>query len=113
MVPPPTFKADAPLKALVFDSHYDSYKGAVAYVRIVEGEMKADDILYAMSTKTTIKPVEIGYFSPTMLPTKLLGNAEVGYICYRTKKRFLNAASVIRLLWRNGLLLKNCRLSTR
>lgn len=79
-VPPPVGDATLPLKALVFDSHYDSYKGAVAYVRIVEGELNANDVLIAMTTRTIIKPVEIGYFSPTMLPTKILGNSEVGYI---------------------------------
>ncbi|MBN2048753.1 MAG: elongation factor 4 [Anaerolineaceae bacterium] len=79
-VPPPKGRADEPLKALVFDSHYDSYKGVVAYVRIVEGQLNTDDTLVAMSTKTTIKPVEIGYFSPNMLATKMLDNSEVGYI---------------------------------
>ena len=79
-IPPPKGDADAPLKALVFDSHYDSYKGTVAYVRVIEGQLNAADDLLVMSTRTPIKPVEIGYFSPNMKPTKLLDNAEVGYI---------------------------------
>ena len=79
-VPPPRGNPNAPLKALVFDSHYDSYKGAIAYIRIVEGQMKETDVLLAMTTKTIIKPIEIGYFSPTMEPTEMLDNSEVGYI---------------------------------
>ncbi|NSW51931.1 MAG: elongation factor 4 [Anaerolineae bacterium] len=79
-VPPPHGRQDEPLKALVFDSHYDSYKGTVAYVRVVEGQLNAQDTLLAMSTNIVIRPVEIGYFSPVMKPTDLLDNAEVGYI---------------------------------
>lgn len=79
-IPPPKGNPDAPLQALVFDSHYDSYKGTVAYVRVIEGQLNAADDLLVMSTKTPIKPVEIGYFSPNMKPIQLLDNAEVGYI---------------------------------
>ena len=79
-IPPPKGDTEASLKALVFDSHYDSYKGTVAYIRVIEGQLQANQDLLVMSNKTAIKPVEIGYFSPNMKPTKLLDNAEVGYI---------------------------------
>jgi GTP-binding protein LepA len=79
-IPPPQGNPDGALKALVFDSHYDSYKGTVAYVRIVDGQLRHTDELMVMSNKTAIKPVEIGYFAPAMKPTTLLDNAEVGYV---------------------------------
>jgi len=69
-----------PLRALVFDSHYDSYKGVVAYIRVVEGSFKSTDVLRMMITKMDMKPVEIGIFSPSMKPTLTLGSGEVGYI---------------------------------
>jgi GTP-binding protein LepA len=79
-IPPPKGDANAALKALVFDSHYDSYKGTVAYIRVIEGQLQSNEDLLVMSNRIPIKPVEIGYFSPNMHPTPLLDNAEVGYI---------------------------------
>jgi GTP-binding protein LepA len=79
-VPPPRVDESAALRALVFDSHYDSYKGVIAYVRVVEGQINANDTLRMMATATTIKPVEIGIFAPTMKPVKTLSAGEVGYV---------------------------------
>ncbi|HEY5728579.1 MAG TPA: translation elongation factor 4 [Anaerolineales bacterium] len=79
-VPPPKDEDDAPLRALIFDSHYDSYKGVIAYVRIVEGSLKSTDILRMFATKADMRPVEIGIFSPSMKPVQALGSGEVGYI---------------------------------
>ena len=79
-VPPPKDLDDAPLRALVFDSHYDSYKGVVAYIRVVEGSFKSNDVLRMFSTREEMRPVEIGIFAPTMKPTDSLGSGEVGYI---------------------------------
>jgi GTP-binding protein LepA len=79
-VPPPKDEDDAPLRALIFDSHYDSYKGVIAYVRIVEGSLKSNDILRMFATKADMRPVEIGIFAPGMKPVKSLGSGEVGYI---------------------------------
>jgi GTP-binding protein LepA len=79
-VPPPEDKNEAPLRALVFDSHYDSYKGVIAYVRVMEGQIKAGETLRMMSTKVDMKPVEIGIFSPGMKPVQSLSAGEVGYI---------------------------------
>ncbi|MCP4139484.1 MAG: elongation factor 4 [Chloroflexi bacterium] len=79
-VPAPAGKPDAPLRALIFDTHYDSYKGVIAYVRVVDGSLKHTDTLNLMATKTDLKPVEIGIFAPTMKTTKSLTAGEVGYI---------------------------------
>jgi len=79
-VPPPKDADDSPLRALIFDSHYDSYKGVVAYIRVIEGSFKATDVLRMMITKMDMKPVEIGIFAPGMKPVQRLGSGEVGYI---------------------------------
>ncbi|MEW5827290.1 MAG: translation elongation factor 4 [Chloroflexota bacterium] len=79
-VPPPKGVDDVPLRALVFDSHYDSYKGVIAYVRVVEGQVNAGETLRMMATGSSIKPVEIGIFAPTMKPVKALSAGEVGYV---------------------------------
>ena len=79
-VPPPKDLDNAPLRALVFDSHYDSYKGVVAYIRVVEGSFKHNDVLRMFSTREEMRPVEIGIFAPNMKPTDSLGSGEVGYI---------------------------------
>jgi GTP-binding protein LepA len=79
-IPPPKGEDDAPLEALIFDSHYDSYKGVVAYVRVFNGSIKREDQLLMMSTKVKTSPVEIGIFAPNMTPVKILSSGEVGYI---------------------------------
>jgi len=79
-IPAPPIETQAPLRALVFDSHYDSYKGVIAYVRVMEGEIKAAETLRMMSTKVDVKPVELGIFSPRMKPVQSLSAGEVGYI---------------------------------
>src|SRR5574338_835779 len=79
-IPPPRDADDAPLRALIFDSHYDSYKGVIAYVRVFEGSFKATDVLHLFATGADMKPVEIGIFAPGMKPVQSLGSGEVGYI---------------------------------
>jgi GTP-binding protein LepA len=79
-VPPPRDADDEPLRALIFDSHYDSYKGVIAYIRVFEGSFKSNDILHLFATGADMKPVEIGIFSPGMKPVQSLGSGEVGYI---------------------------------
>jgi len=79
-VPPPQDADDAPLQALVFDSHYDSYKGVIAYVRVFQGSFKNTDILHLFATQADMKPVEIGIFAPGMKSVDRLGSGEVGYI---------------------------------
>ena len=79
-VPPPKGDPDAPLQALIFDSHYDSYKGVIAYVRIVNGALDRRTPLRMMSTGIAYDPVEIGVFAPTMCEVERLSAGEVGYI---------------------------------
>ena len=79
-VPPPKDADDVPLRALVFDSHYDSYKGVIAYIRVVEGSFNSTDVLRMFSTREDMRPVEIGIFAPSMKPMERLGSGEVGYI---------------------------------
>lgn len=79
-IPAPKDADGAPLRALIFDSHYDSYKGVIAYIRVMEGSLKATDVLRMMITKTDMKPVEIGIFAPGMKPVTTIGSGEVGYI---------------------------------
>jgi len=79
-IQPPEDADDAPLRALVFDSHYDSYKGVIAYIRVFEGSFKPTDVLHLFATGADMKPVEIGIFAPGMKPVQSLGSGEVGYI---------------------------------
>jgi GTP-binding protein LepA len=79
-VPPPKGDVSASLRALIFDSHYDSYKGVIAYVRVVEGRIGKTDQFRLMATNAVSDPVEIGTFSPGMTPTDELSAGEVGYI---------------------------------
>jgi GTP-binding protein LepA len=79
-VPPPKVIDEAPLRALVFDSHYDSYKGVVAYVRLMEGVANPTDTLRLMASGVELKPVEVGIFDPGLRPTQGLTAGEVGYI---------------------------------
>lgn len=78
-VPAPTGNPDAPARALIFDSVYDSYRGIVTYIRMVDGELKSREKLHMMGIGMTHDPIEIGAISPDMMPTKALGAGEVGY----------------------------------
>jgi GTP-binding protein LepA len=79
-VPAPRGLPDAPLRALIFDSHYDSYKGVVAYVRIVDGRLTSELTLKLMSNGRTFEPLEMGVFTPGMTSVDILDTAEVGYV---------------------------------
>ncbi len=79
-VPPPKGQVDAKTRALIFDSHYDSYKGVVAYIRVFEGAISSRDELYLMIHQANVKPVEIGVFVPTMKTIDKLEAGDVGYI---------------------------------
>jgi GTP-binding protein LepA len=79
-IPPPGGEIDVPPRALIFDSHYDSYKGVIAYVRVFEGTIRKTDALRMMATGVDTAPVEIGVFSPGMKPVDSLTVGEVGYI---------------------------------
>ena len=79
-VPHPIGDKDLPLQALIFDSHYDLFKGVIAYVRIVQGTIISTDNLKLMASDTIVKPVELGCFSPAMSPVDALSAGEVGYV---------------------------------
>lgn len=78
--PPPKGSIADPLRALIFDSFYDSYKGAVAFVRIMEGEISPKKIIKMMSTGKTFEVTEVGIFNPDMTPVNKLTAGEVGYV---------------------------------
>jgi GTP-binding protein LepA len=79
-VPLPKGDDNAPLRALIFDSHYDSYKGVVAYVRVMDGCINHTDMLHLMATGFDVKPVEVGIFAPDLRPVPGLAAGEVGYV---------------------------------
>jgi GTP-binding protein LepA len=79
-VPPPKGDPDAPLRALVFDCRYDSYKGVIAYVRVVDGAVESNQTLLAMNADKTMEPIEIGVMVPGLLPVGRLQTGQVGYI---------------------------------
>jgi GTP-binding protein LepA len=79
-VPPPAGEADAPARALVFDSSYDQYRGVVAFVRVVDGRFRKRERLRAMALGTRFEAEELGFFSPTMRESETLVAGEVGYV---------------------------------
>lgn len=79
-VPAPIGKADAPARAMIFDSVYDSYRGVVTYVRVVDGSLNKRERIRMMSTGATHELLEIGVSSPEMTPSDGIGVGEVGYI---------------------------------
>ena len=79
-IPAPVGVADAPARALIFDSVYDTYRGVVTYVRVVDGALEHRDRILMMSTKATHEVLELGVISPDPLPSTGLGVGEVGYL---------------------------------
>jgi GTP-binding protein LepA len=79
-IPPPKGNLHQPLRALVFDSHYDSYKGVIAYVRIIDGELREGERIAMMATGSTTEILEAGYFQPRLISASTLSAGEVGYI---------------------------------
>ncbi len=86
LVPPPSGDETAPLKALIFDSYYDSYKGVIAYVRVMDGTLRAGDTIRMMATGSCFDVVEVGYLHPMgMLPSDCIRAGEVGFIAASIK----------------------------
>ncbi|MDN4476508.1 translation elongation factor 4 [Demequina sp. SYSU T00192] len=79
-IPAPVGDAAAPTRAMIFDSVYDTYRGVVTYVRVVDGSLKPREKIAMMSTLATHDLLEIGVISPEPIPTKGLGVGEVGYL---------------------------------
>lgn len=80
VVPGPQGESDVPARALIFDSVYDTYRGVVTYVRVVDGQLSARTKILMMSTRATHEVLEIGVISPEMTPATGLGAGEVGYL---------------------------------
>jgi GTP-binding protein LepA len=79
-IPPPDGEADAPARALIFDSEFDQYRGVVAYVRVVDGELRKGEPILAMQAGTQADIDDIGFFDPDLHPTDGLRAGEVGYV---------------------------------
>lgn len=79
-VPAPSGAPDKPLKALIFDSHYDAYKGVVVYVRVVDGAIRAGSKIKMMATGKTFEVIEVGTFKPRMTITDVLEVGDVGFV---------------------------------
>jgi GTP-binding protein LepA len=79
-MPSPSGNPDAPARGLIFDSHYDAYKGVIAYVKMIDGSIGKDDRIRLMSTGKESEVLELGFFSPQMVPVERLSCGEVGYI---------------------------------
>jgi len=79
-IPPPSGDKEAALKALIFDSYFDPYKGAISYIRVVEGELRQGDMIRMMSSGKEYEVDEIGVLSPYMTEAEVLSSGEVGYV---------------------------------
>jgi GTP-binding protein LepA len=85
-VPPPQGDPDGPLRALVFDSYYDAFRGVVCYVRVMDGELEAGERLRFMATGETHDAAEVGALTPRAVPMTSLGPGEVGYLITGVKE---------------------------
>ena len=85
-VPAPSGDPDAPLKALIFDSYYDNYKGVVIYTRVFDGVLKAGDKIKMMNTGAVYDVTEVGVNAPYQTPVKELSAGSVGYVCASIKQ---------------------------
>ncbi len=84
-IPPPKGDPEAPLRALIFDSHFDSYRGAVAYVRVMDGSVAVGDKIKMMSTGKVFDVTELGVFRPRMVRVDRIGAGEVGCVVAQMK----------------------------
>ncbi|MDO5296259.1 MAG: translation elongation factor 4 [bacterium] len=80
LIPPPKGELNAPLRALIFDSRYDQYRGVVPFFRVVDGEVRKGTSIKLMSTNQEYLVDEVGVFKPTMRPTEVLQSGDVGYL---------------------------------
>jgi GTP-binding protein LepA len=79
-VPPPSGNRDAPMRAMIFDSLFDSYRGAIPYIRVIDGELNVGDQIAFYSNNKTFEVDELGYFRMRKISTKKLSAGEVGYV---------------------------------
>lgn len=107
-VPPPKFELNGEkindsgeFKALIFDSIYDSYRGVVAYVRVINGSVKRGDKLYLLNTRKEVEVLEVGYFKPKYQASAALFPGEIGYIVTDLKE--IVNARVGDTMWKSGV----------
>lgn len=79
-IPSPEGDSDLPLKALVFDSFFDTYQGAVPYIKVIDGEVKKDTSICTMSARKRFEVSQVGFFSPQMTPCEFLTAGQVGFL---------------------------------
>ena len=79
-LPPPSGDPEAPLRALIFDSHYDPYRGTVVYLRLFDGSVKSGDTIQLLSNRATYKVEEVGMFQLRQVPVERLAAGQVGYL---------------------------------
>ena len=79
-VPPPKGDPEAPLQGLIFDSHYDAYKGVIVYIRLAQGTLHAHDVIRLMGSGAEAEVIELGYFRPQLVPMTELRAGDVGYV---------------------------------
>ena len=86
VIPPPKGDSEAPLRALIFDSHFDSYRGVIAHVRVFDGKVEPGDMIRMMSSGKQYDVTEVGVFRPDMQPAQRLGPGEVGFVVGQIKQ---------------------------
>ncbi len=79
-VPPPKIAEEKPLRALIFDSQYDDYRGVVAYIRVMDGVIKAGIKTEMLATGAEGEALEVGYFKPRLVKSEILKSGEIGYV---------------------------------
>lgn len=95
-IPAPTGNSDDPLRALLITSHFDQHKGAIALVRVVDGQLTKRDTLQFLASDESISPLEVGIFAPDMQPRETLSAGEVGYVATGMKDiRFLKIGDTL------------------
>ncbi len=85
-IPAPKGDLNKPFRALIFDSEYDFYKGVVAHIRLVDGEIKTEDKIYLMGSKVKVEAIEVGHFKPELVSFNKLEAGEIGYIATGLKE---------------------------
>jgi GTP-binding protein LepA len=85
-VPAPKQNLDKPLRALIFDSIYDNHKGIIAYIRVVDGEIKTGDSVYLLASRNIFEAAEVGVFKPNFVKTEKLKSGDIGYIATGLKE---------------------------
>jgi GTP-binding protein LepA len=79
-IPAPKGDSKKPTRALIFDSHYDSFKGVIAYVRLIDGEFKEGDKIFTLKTEKEAEIIELGIFNPQLVPQEKLSAGQIGYL---------------------------------